>query len=150
MKISLKYLKKNFKLDNFLKGIEKYNYKKMDQGNMLDRAIYYGLNYDEPDISFVGYDKLNKLAIEYKLLPKITDNFKYVDRRTVGTRNIWVGATLLYSKKNKTYYLFIDHCNKKWIGCCLYYKSKNKKIIWNKMLKFIRDDEYIWTRTFDL
>ena len=47
LKIGLKYIKKHFNLDLFLKKIEKYNYRYMDEGNMLDRVIGYGFEQKE-------------------------------------------------------------------------------------------------------
>tara|TARA_Y100000031_G_scaffold78952_1_gene86912 strand:+ start:101 stop:700 length:600 start_codon:yes stop_codon:yes gene_type:complete len=145
LKIGLKYIKKYFNLDLFLKKIEKYNYKHMDEGNMLDRIIQYGFEQDEVHKIYDHFDdtefeKLHKLAEYYKLLPKITDNFKIIDALATETLEKWIGATLLSSKRNSTYYLFIDECNydEGNRGNCLYFKSKDEKIVWNKMFKLIQ------------
>ena len=147
LKIGLKYIKKNFNLNLFLKQIEKYNYKYMDEGDMLDRVIQYGFKQDEvykirDHFDNKEYDKLRKLADDYKLLVKITDNFKAIDymaeKVETETLSKWIEATLLYSQINFTYYLFIDEINftEQNRGNCLYFKSKNKKLIINKMIKF--------------
>lgn len=147
LKIGLKYIKKNFNLNLFLKQIEKYNYKYMDEGDMLDRVIQYGFKQDEvykirDHFDNKEYDKLRKLADDYKLLVKITDNFKAIDymaeKVKTETLSKWIEATLLYSQINFTYYLFIDEINftEQNRGNCLYFKSKNKKLIINKMIKF--------------
>jgi hypothetical protein len=146
LKIGLKYIKKHFNLDLFLKKIEKYNYRYMDEGNMLDRVIGYGFEQKEvykirDHFDDKEFETLTKLAVVYKLLPKITDNFEEIDFKETETLEKWIGATLLSSKKNSTYYLFIDEIikdeGKK--GNCLYFKSKNKKLVWNKMVKIIQE-----------
>jgi hypothetical protein len=146
LKIGLKYIKKHFNLDLFLKKIEKYNYRYMNEGNMLDRVIGYGFEQKEvykirDHFDDKEFETLTKLAVVYKLLPKITDNFEEIDFKETETLEKWIGATLLSSKKNSTYYLFIDEIikdeGKK--GNCLYFKSKNKKLVWNKMVKIIQE-----------
>ena len=146
LKIGLKYIKKYFNLDVFLKGIQKNNYKYMDEGDMLDRIIRYGFEQDEvlkirDHFDEAEFETLHKLAEDYKLLRKITDNFKIIDAMAIEmvteTLEKWIVATLLYSKRNSAYYLFIDEYDYKEEnrGNCLYFKSKNKKIIFNKMIK---------------
>tara|TARA_B100000989_G_scaffold114333_1_gene83958 strand:- start:99 stop:659 length:561 start_codon:yes stop_codon:yes gene_type:complete len=143
LKIGLEYIRKNFNLDLFLKNIEKYNYKFMDEGNMFNRIIGYGFKqdktwkiYDHLDDSEV--DKMYKLAETYELLPKITDNFKVFDLKVTETSEKLISCTTLYSKKNSTYYLFVDEYNSDGRGNCLYYKSKNKKIIFTRIDKLVK------------
>ena len=143
LKIGLEYIRKNFNLDLFLKNIEKYNYKFMDEGNMFERIIRYGFKqdekwkiYDHLDNSEV--DKMNKLAETYELLPEITDNFKVIDLKDTKTSEKLICCTTLYSKKNNTYYLFVDEYSSDVRGNCLYYKSKNKKIIYTRMDKLLK------------
>jgi|TARA_B100000767_G_C19571837_1_gene453521 hypothetical protein len=152
LKIGLKYIKKYFNLKLFLKRIENYNYKYMDEGTMLHRIINYGFEADEvtkiwDHLDGTEFDNLHKLAEDNKLLPKITDNFKINDALGINilTEEVdkWIRTTLLYSKINSTYYWFIDEYNykKDLFGNCLYLKSKNEKTIWNKMFKFIQKTE---------
>jgi len=148
LKIGLKYIKKHFNLDLFLKKIEKYNYRYMDEGNMLDRVIRYGFEQKEvykirDHFDDKEFETLTKLAVVYKLLPKITDNFEEIDFKATETLEKWIGATLLSSKRNSTYYLFIDEIIKDEgkTGNCLYFKSKNKKLVWNKMVKIIQETD---------
>ena len=146
LKIGLKYIKKYFNLDLFLKKIEKYNYRYFDEGDMLDRVIQYGFEQDEvwkiqDHFNENEYDKLHKLAFRYDLLPKITNNFVEIDSMANETLERWTGVSILYSKINSKYYLFIDEITKDEgkQGNCLFFKSKNKKLIWNKMVKIIQE-----------
>ena len=146
LKIGLKYIKKHFNLDLFIKKIEKYNYRYFDEGDMLDRVIQYGFKQDESwkiqdHFNENEYDKLHKLAFRYDLLPKITNNFVWVDFMANETLEEWTAITILYSKINSKYYLFIDEIIKDdgRIGNCLYFKSKNKKLVKNKMVNIIEE-----------
>ena len=146
LKIGLKYIKKHFNLDLFIKKIEKYNYRYFDEGDMLDRVIQYGFKQDESwkiqdHFNENEYDKLHKLAFRYDLLPKITNNFVWVDFMANETLEEWTAITILYSKINSKYYLFIEEIIKDdgRIGNCLYFKSKNKKLVKNKMVNIIEE-----------
>ena len=146
LKIGLKYIKKHFNVDLFLKKIEKYNYRYFDEGDMLDRVIQYGFDQYESwkiqdHLNENEFEKLHKLAERYNLLPKITDNFVEVDFMANETLEEWTGITILYSKINSKYYLFIDEIIKDdgRIGNCLYFKSKNKKLVKNKMVNIIQE-----------
>jgi hypothetical protein len=147
LKIGLKYIKKYFNLELFLKKIQKKNYKYMDEGDMLDRIIQYGFEQDEihkiyDHFDDNEYEKLHKLAENYELLPKVTDNFKIVDAWATAKLKNWIGAIVLYSKTNSTYYLFIDEIpDDGYKGNCLYFKSKGKKLIFNKMSKLVKKIE---------
>ena len=145
LKIGLKYIKKYFNLDVFLKGIQKNNYKYVNEGDMLDRIIQYGFEKDEvhkiyDHLDDNEIDKLHELAELYKLLPKITDNFEVIDAMATETFERWIRATFLFSKSNSTYYLFIDEVtfDEGDTGNTLYFKSKDKKLVWYKMFKFIQ------------
>ncbi|MDC1338446.1 hypothetical protein N8160_03545 [Pelagibacteraceae bacterium] len=149
LKIGLKYIKENFNLDLFLNKIEeKGNYKYRNDGDMLDVVILNGFNQEEvtkiyDHLDDKEFDKLHRLAERDKLLSKITDNFEIFDNSSIKTRTDLFFTTIWFSKRNSTYYLFIDmldfeRLNK---GICLYFKSKNEKIITNKMLKFIQQTD---------
>ena len=135
MKIDLKYLKKNFNLDKFIKSLD-LNYKFMNEGDMLDRIIEGGYphildsNGEEVMIWDILddnlHDKLRELAKNYKLLPKLTNNFQFIREISCETVSRHIYLTCLFSKKNKTYYFFIDEYKDYWNGNCLYFKSKKK------------------------
>ena len=135
MKIDLKYLKKNFNLDKFIKSLN-LNYKFMNEGDMLDRIIEGGyphiLDSDGEEVMIWDilddnlHDKLRELAKNYKLLPKLTNNFQFIREISCETVSRHIYLTCLFSKKNKTYYFFIDEYNDYWNGNCLYFKSKKK------------------------
>ena len=70
LKIGLKYIKKHFNLDLFIKKIEKYNYRYFDEGDMLDRVIQYGFKQDE---SWKIQDHFNETKSNFS--KKIIENF---------------------------------------------------------------------------
>lgn len=135
MKIDLKYLKKNFNLDEFIKSLN-LNYKFMNEGDMFDRIIEGGyphiLDSDGEEVMIWDilddnlHDKLRELAKNYKLLPKLTNNFQFIREISCETVSRHIYLTCLFSKKNKTYYFFIDEYKDYWNGNCLYFKSKKK------------------------
>lgn len=135
MKIDLKYLKQNFNLDKFIKSLN-LNYKFMNEGDMFDRIIEGGyehiLDSDGEEVMIWDilddnlHDKLRKLAKNYKLLPKLTKNFQFIREISCETVSRHIYLTCLFSKKNKTYYFFIDEYKDYWSGNCLYFKSKKK------------------------
>tara|TARA_B110001452_G_C15088266_1_gene379698 strand:- start:35 stop:523 length:489 start_codon:yes stop_codon:yes gene_type:complete len=135
MKIDLKYLKKNFNLDKFIKSLD-LNYKFMNEGDMFDRIIEGGyphiLDKDGEEVMIWDilddnlHDKLRELAKNYKLLPKLTNNFQFIREISCETVSRHIYLTCLFSKKNKTYYFFIDEYKDYWSGNCLYFKSKKK------------------------
>ena len=143
-KIDLKFLKKNFQLDRFIKSLNS-NYKVMDDVDMLDRVIEGAyqdiLDDDGMDVSIIDsidetlQDKLRTLAKNYKLLPKLTNNFQFIREISCETISRYIYLTCLYSKINKTYYFFIDEYHNYWNGNCLYLKSKNKEKIFEIMGK---------------
>ena len=112
MKIDFEYLKKNFELDKFLKNIEQYNYQYIDEGDMLDRIISYGYP-NKPDIFTLVddkfHDELRSLAKSNTLLPLLTDNFEHVVPEIhieLTIKDVFLNCW--YSKKNSTYYFFVD------------------------------------------
>lgn len=149
LKIGLKYIKENFNLDLFLNKIEeKGNYKYRNDGDMLDVVILNGFNQEEvtkiyDHLDDKEFDKLHRLAERDKLLSKITDNFEIFDNSSIKTRTDLFFTTIWFSKRNSTYYLFIDMLDFEQLnkGICLYFKSKNEKTITNKMLKFIQQTD---------
>jgi len=149
LKIGLKYIKENFNLDLFLNKIEeKGNYKYRNDGDMLDIVIRNGFNQEEAQKIYdhfddKEFDKLHKLAEGDNLLPKITDNFELFDNSSIKTTTDLFFTSIWFSKRNSTYYLFIDMLNFEQLtkGICLYFKSKNEKTITNKMLKFIQQTD---------
>ena len=149
LKIGLKYIKENFNLDLFLnKIVERGNYKFMNDGDMLDVVILNGFNQEEvtkiyDHLDDKEFDKLHKLADGEKLLPKITDNFEHFDNGSIKTTADLFFTGIWFSKRNNTYYLFIDRLNfeRSTKSICLYFKSKNEKTITNKMLKFIQQTD---------
>ena len=149
LKIGLKYIKENFNLDLFLNKIEgKGNYKYRNDGDMLDIVIQNGFNQEEvtkiyDHLDRKEFDKLHKLAEGDNLLPKITDNFELFDNSSIKTTTDLFFTSIWFSKRNSTYYLFIDMLNFEQLtkGICLYFKSKNEKTITNKMLKFIQQTD---------
>ena len=149
LKIGLKYLKENFNLDLFLnKIVERGNYKFMNDGDMLDVVILNGFNQEEvtkiyDHLDDKESDKLQRLAERDKLLSKITDNFEYFDNGSIKTTTDLFFTGIWFSKRNNTYYLFIDRLNfeRSTKSICLYFKSKNEKTITNKMLKFIHQTD---------
>ena len=149
LKIGLKYIKENFNLDLFLNKIEeKGNYKYRNDGDMLDIVIRNGFNQEEAQKIYdhfddKEFDKLHKLAEGDNLLPKITDNFELFDNSSIKTTTDLFFTSIWFSKRNSTYYLFIDMLNFERLtkGICLYFKSKNEKTITNKMLKFIQQTD---------
>ena len=149
LKIGLKYIKENFNLDLFLNKIEeKGNYKYRNDGDMLDVVILNGFNQEEvtkiyDHLDDKEFDKLHRLAERDKLLSKITDNFEIFDNSSIKTRTDLFFTTIWFSKRNRTYYLFIDRLNfeRSTKSICLYFKSKNEKTITNKMLKFIQQTD---------
>ena len=153
-KIGFSYLKKNFNLDLFLKQIEKNNYKYMDEGTMLDRIIQYGFKQDEVDkiydhLNYKEFEKLKTQKDYYKLLLQISNNFKIIDCVEEQAINKLVSISIIYSKKNTTYYLFVDEMNFADVenyeggstGNCLYFKSNNVKSAENEMFKIIQEIE---------
>lgn len=147
-KIGFSYLKKNFKLDLFLKKIEKYNYKYMDEGTMLDRIIQYGFKQDEVNkiydhLNYKEFEKLKTQKDYYKLLLQISNNFEIIDCVEDKAVNKLVSVSIIYSKKNTTYYLFIDEINYKdgYTGNCLYFESNNIKSAENEMFKIFQEIE---------
>ena len=137
MKIDFEYLKKNFKLDEFLKNIERYNYQYMDEGDMLDRIICYGYP-NKPDIFTLVddnfHDELRSLAKSNTLLPLLTDNFEHVVPEIhieLTIKDVFLNCW--YSKKNFTYYFFVDEYNDNGNGNCLTFKSKDKEEIMKKI-----------------
>ena len=149
LKIGLKYLKENFNLDLFLnKIVERGNYKFMNDGDMLDVVRRNGFNQEEAQkiydhLDDKEFDKLHRLAERDKLLSKITDNFEYFDNGSIKTTTDLFFTGIWFSKRNNTYYLFIDRLNfeRSTKSICLYFKSKNEKTITNKMLKFIHQTD---------
>ena len=98
-------------------------------------------NKDIFDVSIIDsidetlQDKLRTLAKNYKLLPKLTNNFQFIREISCETISRYIYLTCLYSKINKTYYFFIDEYHNYWNGNCLYLKSKNKEKIFEIMGK---------------
>ena len=143
-KVDLKFLKKNFNLDKFIKNLN-YNYKFMEEGDMLDRVIDGGypdiLDEDGMDFDIWEnlednfHDKLRDLAKNYKLLPKLTNNFQFIREISCITISRIIYLTCLFSKKNETYYFFIDEEHNYWSGNCLYLKSKSIDKIMKSMAK---------------
>ena len=115
---------------------------------MLDIVIQNGFNQEEvtkiyDHLDDKEFDKLHKLADGEKLLSKITDNFEHFDNGSIKTTTDLFFTGIWFSKRNSTYYLFIDMLNFERLtkGICLYFKSKNEKTITNKMLKFIQQTD---------
>ena len=153
MKIDLNYLKKNFNLDTFIKSLN-LNYKHMNEGDMLDRVAEgaYQNILDDDGAEIMIWDilddslqhKLRNLAKNYKLLPKFTNNFQFIREIACETTSRYIYLTCLFSKKNQTYYFFIDEYKDYWNGNCLYLKSKNKEKVIKVMGKtrnLIMNDE---------
>ena len=141
IKIDLKWVKKNFDIDKFLERIEKYNFGYPDEGDMFDRIIQYGIE-STISLDYVNMlsnllnedDKFKEKFLSYDILSLITNNFSLLKNVLIEDQNVPSPGrdlyfSLLFSKKNKVYYIFTDDFDYE-IGQQtnrLFYKSKNKK-----------------------